>query len=124
MFLKKWNRSSYCRAVTDFMPKICHVSCLALIYEEMALEMYTPLHKEFLDQRCKHHFCMLRNTLLHFKSFHLSHKLFKSVLRFRSSGLIYERDFIVILSQKKLQQPVKAKISQPFILNLGKFHYR
>ena len=40
LFLKKWNRNSCCRAVTDFMPKICHVSCLPLMYEEMALEMY------------------------------------------------------------------------------------
>ena len=40
IILKEWNRNSYCRAVTDFMPKIYHVSCLPLIYEEMALEMY------------------------------------------------------------------------------------
>ena len=40
MFFKKWNRSPYCRDITDFMPKLCHVSCLPLIYEEMALEMY------------------------------------------------------------------------------------
>ena len=37
LFLKKWNRSSCCRAVTDFMPKLCYVSCLPLIFEEMAL---------------------------------------------------------------------------------------
>ena len=60
---------------------------------------------------------MLRITHLHFKSFHLSHELLKSVLRFRSSGLIYERDFIVILSQKEMQQPVKAKIPQPKVLH-------
>ena len=66
---------------------------------------------------------MLRNTLLHFKSFHLSKKLLKSVLYIRSSGLIYERDFIVILSQKEMLQPLKAKISQPFMINYGKFNY-
>ena len=94
----------------------CPYWCMALIL--------TPLHKEFLDHRCKHHLWMLRNTLLHFKGFLLSHKLLKLALRIRSSGLIYERDFIVILSQKEMQQPVKAKISQPFILNLGKFNCR
>ena len=41
-----------------------------------------------------------------------------SVLRLRSSGLIYVRDFIVILGQKETKQPVKAKFSQPFIINV------
>ena len=39
MFFKKWNRSPYCRDITDFMPKLCHVSCLPLIYEEMASDL-------------------------------------------------------------------------------------
>ena len=90
---------------------------------KQSADINTLLHKEFLDQRCKHHFWILHNALLHFKSFHLSHKLLKSVLRIRSSSLVYERDFIVILSQKEMLQLVKAKIPQPFILNLGKFHY-
>ena len=46
MFFKKWKRSPYCRAITDFMPTIYHVSCLPLIYEEMALEMYTQSGRE------------------------------------------------------------------------------
>ena len=44
--------------------------------------MMTTLLFQNTQRNESHHFWMLRNTLLHLKSFHLSHKSLKSVLRF------------------------------------------
>ena len=54
MFFKKWNRSPCSRDITDLITKLCHVSCLSLIYEEMALDLLKFLQiltHFFINQR-------------------------------------------------------------------------